>query len=174
MFVGWIRKDSFIDDLNILSENLLIDKNLVLNTFNTNSSLCFGVYDKDKLVSFISAYEFENSILINAFYYLQNINDEVKINLLNLLFTNINETNKTILFLSNKNEVDIFIKSGFKKFANFKKATYAGGAVFNFTNATSQSISGDNFIPILKKYDKKVLQEDRYDYISKIIMKQSS
>ena len=45
---------------------------------------------------------------------------------------------------------------------------------FNFSNATAKSISGENYLPIIKKLDKEALNEDRYTYITHIVSKQSS
>jgi len=174
MFVGWIREDSLSTDLDTLSQELLIDKNIILNTFQENPSLSFGVYDKEKLSALISAFEYDNSILINGFYYLETVSTEIKNKLLDLLLENISDKEKTILFLANQNELEIFKQFEFKPYCEFLKATYKGGAVFNFTNATAKTIMSENYGSVIKKLDKDAFKEDRYNYIMKTLMKQSS
>jgi hypothetical protein len=175
MFIGWIRKISFSTDLEALSSLITIDKSLIMKTFHENQALCFGAYDEDKLVAFISAYELENSIIINNFYYINDINDDTKKRLINLLLSNINEDKKTILFMSKKSEKKILLSFAFKEYANFKKAIYGAKAVaFNFSNATAKSISNENYIPVMTKLDKRAYGESRVSYTKAVLFKQSS
>ncbi len=175
MFIGWIRKNTFKDDLEVLSNSVVIDKNLVLNTVQEDESLSFGAYDDDKLVVIITAYQFQDSILINNLYYIKEIEDDIIKRIFQILLNNINDEKKSILFMANESEQKILKSFGFKKYANFKKAVYKGGAVaFNFSNATSKSISGANYLPIVKKLDSDAINENRFDYITQVVAKQSS
>ena len=115
MFIGWIRGKNFSTDLEAFSSIITIDKSLVLKTFQENKSLCFGAYDENRLVAFISAYELESSFLINNFYYLENISSDIKKRLIKLLLNNIDEENKAILIMSKKDERSTFISFGFKE-----------------------------------------------------------
>lgn len=174
MFIGWIRKDSFNNDIEKLSESISLDKNLIINTTQENHSLSFGAYDENKLVAIVTAFEFYDSILINNLYYIKEIENKTIIRLIKLLLQNINQT-KTVLFLANKNEQEFLKEFGFKKYANFKKVVHSGSAVaFNFSNATSKSISGANYLPIIKKLDSDALNENRFEYITNTVAKQSS
>ncbi|MEA3352705.1 MAG: hypothetical protein U9Q33_02665 [Campylobacterota bacterium] len=175
MFIGWIRKNSFQSDIKTLAKEILIDENLVINTFNEDQSLCFGAYEGEELYGFISAYSFENSIYINNFYYKEGFLDEYKKRMVKLLLNNIEQKEKSIIFMASIKEFDIFKEFGFKEFANFKKALYSsGGAAFNFSNATAKSIGGENYLSIINKLDTKAFNENRIDYISKILSKSSS
>lgn len=175
MFIGWIRKNSFETDIKILAKEILIDENLVLNTVNENQSLCFGAYEKSSLEAFISAYSFENMILINNFYYKEDFKDEDKKRLVKILLNNIYEDEKSIVFMASSKELNIFKEFGFENYSRFKKAFYSsGGAVFNFSNATAKAISGDNYLTIINTIDKKAFSEDRMEYISKKLTKSSS
>ncbi|WP_304546429.1 hypothetical protein [Sulfurimonas microaerophilic] len=175
MFIGWIRAKNFSADLEAFSNSITIDKSLVLKTFEQNPSLCFGAYDESKLVAFISAYEMENSILINNFYYMSNITDDIKKRLVKLLLNNASQTEKSICLMSKKDERTMLLAFGFKEYAKFKKAIYAGGApAFNFSNATAKSIANENYIPTIMKLDKKAFHETRMEYIRDVLFKQSS
>lgn len=175
MFIGWIRKKSFSADLEQFGSEIMIDKSLILKTYDENNSLCFGAYDENKLVAFISAYELPQSILINNFYYQKNCGKDIKKRLLKLLLTNINEDEKTILFMVHKDEKELVTPFDFKDYTKFTKAVYGGEAVaFNFTNATSKSISNENFLPVLTAIDKRAHNENRIEYIKSVLFKQSS
>lgn len=175
MFIAWIRKKSFLDDLELFSSKVIIDKSLILKTYEENSSLCFGAYDEDKLVALISAYEFSNSILINNFYYLKESNQDIKKRLIKLLLNNLNKENKTILIMSHIDEKGLFASFDFKEYAKFTKAVYgAEGVAFNFTNATSKSISNENYLPVLTSIDKQATRENRIEYIKNTLFKNSS
>ncbi|MCV6608597.1 MAG: hypothetical protein OIF32_10320 [Campylobacterales bacterium] len=175
MFVGWIRKDSFQKDLEEYEQSKVIDKSLVLNTASDDSSITIGAYDGNKLVSFVTAYGFDSSILINNFYYLDNVDDEVKKRVLSVLLNNIDDEEKTILFLTRISEKTILEELGFTSYGKFKKAVYSGGgAAFNFTNATAKSITNENYFPIMKNIDKKCFKEERSGYITKKMFKTSS
>jgi hypothetical protein len=175
MFIGWIRKNSFATDIQTLAKNVLVDENLVLNTVNENQALSFGAYENNELQAFISAYSFDNSILINNFYYVDGFDNEYKKRLIKILLNNINSEDKTILFMASKDEVPVFKRFGFKGYANFKRAVYSGGAAaFNFSNATAKSISGENYTSIVHKLDSQAFQEDRADYITHKMVKSSS
>jgi hypothetical protein len=174
MFVGWIRKDSFSSDLEELSQDILIDKNLVLNTFEKNPSLTFGIYDGNKLRALIGAYEFEKQILINSFYYTKNVSTQAKKKLIDLLLTNLEILDKTVLFLSKVDELKYFESFEFKKYETFTQAVYSGGAVFDFPSSMDKSISNKDYLQTIKNIDKKVFNEDRFEYITNAMMKNSS
>jgi len=175
MFIGWIRKKSFESDLIKLADSLTIDKNLILNSYNEDSSLCFGAYDENKLVAFISAYKNSGSYLINNFYYTDEITMDVKKRLVKLLLDNINEDTKPIMVMTKKDEKSVFSSFKFKEYAKFKRAVYNGGGVaFNFTNATSKSITTENYLPIISTLDKDAYDEDKVKYVKDILLKQSS
>jgi hypothetical protein len=175
MFIGWIRKKSFSADLEAFSTQITIDKSVVLKTFSENQSLCFGAYDEKKLVAFISAYEMEDTILINNFYYMPDINSDIKKRLIKLLLNNVQEDSKSLMIMSNKDEKTLLLSFGFLEYAKFKKALYSGGApAFNFSNATAKSISNENYLPTLTNLDKRAFSENRIPYIKDILFKQSS
>ena len=175
MFIGWIRAKSFSADLEAFSNVVTIDKSVVLKTFHQDQSLCFGAYDEKTLVAFISAYEMQNTILINNFHYMPNIKDDIKKRLVKLLLNNINDESKSICIMSKKDEKTMLMAFGFKEYAKFKKAIYSGGApAFNFSNATAKSIAQENYMPTVTKLDKRAFNEARSDYIKDVLFKQSS
>ncbi|QOY53192.1 hypothetical protein [Candidatus Sulfurimonas baltica] len=174
MFIGWIRKKSFSLDLEELNSHVAIDKALITKTFEKNSSLCFGAYKEDKLISFISAIELPESVLINNFYYIKETDSDIKTRLMRLLLNNLSQETKPILFMSNKDEKELLKDFNFNEYAKFKKAVYSGGAVFNFSNATAKSINNENFLPVMATMDKKAFNEDRIEYAKSILLKQSS
>ncbi|WP_373073091.1 hypothetical protein [Sulfurimonas sp.] len=176
MFIGWIRKKSFEADLNKIEESMAIDKSLIQKTYLDNSSLCFGAYnDENNLVAFISAYDQGESFLINNFFYTADITNDVKKRLLKLLLDNINEDEKPIMIMAKKDERGLFSSFKFNEFAKFKRAYYSGGGVaFNFTNATSKSITTENYIPIMINIDKIAFNTNRMSYTKDVLLKQSS
>lgn len=175
MFIGWIRKEDFKKDVEKLSLTIGMDINLVFNTAQEDPSLCFGAYEDDNLVGLISAFHFDNSILINNLYYdVQNSETIIK-RLFTILLNNINDNNKTILFMANNDEHNKLKSLGFKKYANFNKTVNSTHTVaFNFSNATSKSISNENYIPTIKKLDFNAFKEDRLHYVTHVVTKQSS
>lgn len=175
MFIGWIRAKGFEADLELFSQTLTLDKSLILKTFQENQSLCFGAYDEEKLVAFISAYEMDESILINNFYYTDDFDNEGKQRVIRLLLNNIVESEKSILHMSKKEEKDIMLSFGFLEYAKFQKALYSGGAVaFNFSNATAKSISNENYLGVLAYIEKRAYKQNRVEYIKNALLKQSS
>ncbi|HHB94790.1 MAG TPA: hypothetical protein ENK88_06565 [Campylobacterales bacterium] len=174
MFIGWIRKNRLTADLQEFEAQKVIDKNLVLNSYEQNPTYSFGIYEGEKLLAIITAYDFNESVLINNFYALDGVNIDLKRRLVRLLLNNIDK-DKTILILTNSEELDCFTKLGFKEYASFKQAIFSGGGVaFNFSNATAKSISSKNYQHSLKIYDYRAFKEDRFEYITTVIMKQSS
>jgi len=172
MFVGWLRKDSLEKDLETLSNDILLDKSAILKAFIENESFCYGIYDGGKLVAILSAIHLEKMILINTFAYLSNVSKTLRERLVSLFFKNITRK-ETILFLAKSDEIDIFSNFGFTPYGNFLKATYKGGAIFNFTNAMGKYISNENYLHTIKQVDFLAFDEDRLDYITKL-SKQSS
>lgn len=175
MFVGWIRKSSFESDLSEFEKRCIVDRNLILNTAFYNQSLCFGAYKGNSLKALISAYAYEKSVLINSFYYLEDVSDEVKKRLIKILLNNLSEEKKPVLIMASIKEKKMFAEVGFESYAKFTKVLYGSNkAVFNFTNAMSKSISNENFLPTVKKIDKACFRDDRSEYISKSLFKTSS
>lgn len=175
MFVGWIRKKSFYDDLEGLSNKLTLDKNLIIKTVEEDQSLSFGVYENNELLAIVTAYRFENSVFINNLYYTKELDIELIQRLFKILLNNLYEDTKPILFLANQNEKAIVEKLGFLKFSDFKKAVHNGAAVsFNFSNATAKSISNENYISVIQNIDPKGFGEKRKEYITKCMIKSSS
>ncbi len=175
MFVGLLRINSLSRDLDAFEKKVILDKNLIHKTVLENQYLGFGAYDGDDLVALITAEDFEKSILINNFYYDENIGAEIKQRLVKLLLSNLRHNDKTILILSKESESEIFQNFGFQSFERFHKAVYSGGSVaFNFSSATAKSISNDNFMPVLKRVDLKAYGENRSEYIENNILKSSS
>jgi hypothetical protein len=172
MFVGWIR-DNFESDLEKLSQDLLIDMNLVVKTKNSDSGLIFGIYDGDRLVGVITSYEYEKSILINSFYY-GDIDDSYKKRLIKILLNNI-ETQKSIQVMARSREVEIFEECGFSIYTEFKKAMFNGTSIpFNFSDSMAKSINSENYQKHLKVLTKRAFRDDIYNYITQISTKKSS
>ena len=175
MFVGWIRQKTFEDDIQNFSVERIIDKNLVINTIKKDPSLCYGVYEEDKLLAFITAYEFDKMILINNFFYLENIDLSVRERLIKLLMSNIDQDEKSIVVLSRIEEQELFQGQQFIQYAPFKKMVYTGASkAFSFSNTTAKSISNEHFIPMVTKMDEITFQEDRTAYLLHAQYKSSS
>lgn len=175
MFVGWIRQDSFQNDLELFAQNRIIDKNLVINSVNKSPILGFAAYDEKKLCAFITAYEFENMILVNNFFYLNAIDESVKKRLVSILMKNLESTKKSVVVLARKDECGIFEELHFQAYADFKKALYKGASkAFSFSNATAKSISNENFLSFVKQMDTRAYKEDRSEYLMQIQYKSSS
>ena len=154
MFVGWIRKHEFVSDLEEFQKSQIIDKNLIVQTFESNSDLCYGVYDKNTLVCFLTAYEFENMVFINNFYYLESVDKSIKKRVLELFIKNVSSKEKTVLTLVQKIEKEFFESFDFQEYASFTQAFYKGGAhAFNFSNATAKSIANENYLPLIDSID---------------------
>ena len=174
MFVGWIR-GSFEKDLEQFSKEILCDKNLLIKSRNAHEDLCFAAYNNDHLIGVITAYEFDKTLFINNFYYQNGVSDEIKSRLIQLLLTNIVQSDKSIMILAKEDEKPLFEAYGFKSHSTFNQALYNGGGVaFNFSNATAKSINRNDYINTLKTVDAKAYSEDRLHYITQMMMKQSS
>ncbi|MBU1669124.1 hypothetical protein KKC13_11955 [bacterium] len=174
MFIGWIRGNRLKEDLEAFEARKVVDKNLILTTYAQNPTYCFGIYDAQKLVALITAYAFDDSILLNNFYALDEVEIDLKKRLVQLLLNNI-ESNKTVMILAKRDEVEYFKALNFVSYARFKQAIFNGGGVaFNFSNATAKSISHENYQSGLKNYDYRAFKEDRFEYITTAVMKQSS
>jgi len=174
MFVGWIRQNSFKEDLEEFTKLKIVDKNLILNTILANNNISYGAYDNNKLIAFISLIEFDDTILINNLYYLDICDEKIITRVISIALKNIKST-KTILLLSNLKEKSILEKFGFKKYSKFYKAIYGKESVaFNFSNKMSQSINNENYLTVLKNIDKRCIKQDRYDYLTSYLFKQSS
>ncbi len=172
MFVGWIRKDTLERDLETLSMKLLLDISSIKKAIDEDQSLCFGIYDGVKLVGILTAHEVDKSVIINNFVYLSIVTKPLRQRLIDLLFKNL-LTNKTIIFLAKTDEIELFKPFGFEPFGKFTKATYKGGAVFNFTNAMGKYISNENYLQTMKQIDFIAFDEDRMEYLTKSIKSSS-
>lgn len=172
MFIGWHTED-FPKALEAFSQDILCDKNLLIKTWMENKTICFGAYTDEMLVGMISAYVFKNSILINNFYYKEELDIENKERLLSLLLKNINNENKTIMVLVSEEERILFEKYKFDEFAPFYKAWYSGSGGTTF-NSRVDEIASLNHVDNLRKNDKYAFSEDRFFYITQIMMKESS
>lgn len=172
MFVGW-HTENFPTMVDNFSQSVLCDKNLLVKTWMENKTICFGAYTDEILVGMISAYVFKNSILINNFYYKEELDIENKERLLTLLLKNINNENKTIMILVSDDEKDIFDKYGFSEYAQFHKALYGGSGGSTFNSRLDERVSL-NYVDILRQNDKNAFGEDRFSYITQIVMKESS
>jgi hypothetical protein len=174
MFVGWIR-DGFKESIEELSRQIVCDKHAILETYAHNKSICFGVYDKDKLCGFVSAYENKNSFTINNFCYTRELEQIYKIRLIELLLKNISRKNKPIVSMVSQSEQDIFIEAGFLEHSLFYQAINSGEAVaFNFSHATAQNISSRNHLLTFNQYEKKAFGEDISSYLQSILHRSSS
>lgn len=175
MFVGWIRQDSFHDDLELFAQDKIIDRNLVTNTVMQYPLLCYGAYSEEKLHAFITAYEFDDSILINNFFYFDDIDKNILQRLITLMKKNLYESNKPIIVLSRDNEKEFFEQMEFKNYAPFNKAVYKGASkAFNFSNATAKSITNEHFLPYVKHMDQLTYSSDRSEYLMHTQFKSSS
>lgn len=176
MFVGWVRKDNFADDLDTFSSEIIIDTHLLQKTFTCNPTLCFGAYDQNRLQACISAFENQKSILINNFIYKDTVCDETKQRLIKLLLNNMRDKEKSIMVLAKDNENEIFKSFGFETYAPFDLVVYGKkeAAVFNFNNSMAKSISRENYLPILTKIDEVAYHENRIEYIKNSLFKSSS
>lgn len=174
MFVGWIRSKALKQDLELFEADQVIDKNLILTTYEANPEYCFAIYEGEVLKGLVTVYPFENCSLINNLYYARDVKEEDKHRLITLLLQNIDPTS-TLLVLVNQTERKLFQAFGFESYAPFSHAIFNGGGVaFNFSSTTAKSISQENYQSTLKKLDLRAWSEDRYDYILHGIAKQSS
>ena len=174
MFIGWIRGNCLKEDLEAFETYKVVDKNLILTSYAQNPTYCFAIYDEQKMVALITAYAFDDSILINNFYALDGVSKAFKKRLVQLLLNNI-QSDKTVLILAKGEEINCFESLNFLAYASFKQAVFNGGGVaFNFSNATAKSISNENYQPTLKRHDYKAFKEERFDYLTTAVMKQSS
>jgi hypothetical protein len=174
VFVGWLRKGSFESDLEEFSKDVVVDKNLIKNSVENPRNISFGAYEKDRLVGFLTSHDFDKAVMINGFYYLDSGKEDVVKRLLAIFLDNIN-IDKTILFMSRKDEIENFLNLGFKMYAKFYKALYSGGADgFNYSTAIARSISSQNYLQTLRQVDFFAYEEDRFEYITRYVMKDSS
>ncbi|MDD3774772.1 MAG: hypothetical protein PHV08_02305 [Sulfurovaceae bacterium] len=174
MFVGWIRPD-LKEDIMQLSKEAICDKYLCYHTYKANKSLCFGIYNKEKLVGFISAFAWEKSIIINNFCYTVAIDDETKMRLIRLLLRNIESKQKPVLILANEHEKELFSQVDFQEYTSFYQAVrIENNASFNFSHATAESINGENYLSVANQLDEKAFGEHRPHYMSDIMQRHSS
>jgi hypothetical protein len=172
MFVGW-HTENFPKILDDFSKDILCDKNLLIKTWMENKTICFGAYLDKVLVGMISAFTFKESTLINNFYYNENIDFETKERLLVLLLKNIKNKTNTIMILAKDEEKVLFEKYGFNEFAHFFKA-FHGGIGGSTLDTRGDEVSGLNHVENLRINDKNAFHEDRFSYITQIMMKESS
>jgi hypothetical protein len=174
MFVGWIRRNTFRQDIEKFSQKVLIDKSVVLNGFD-NGALIFGAYDNHQLIAFVMLYELEGFYMLNGFYYNEDVSPEIKSRLLKILFNNLYDEERTVLVLAYKEEMDLLCSVGFEPLHPFTRATYSGANVaFNFSNAMAKSITRENYTSTVQSLNKRALGDDMMEYINKNIFKSSS
>jgi hypothetical protein len=170
---GGIPKIIQKDTGSFFKANILCDKNLLIKTWMENKTICFGAYLDEALMGIISSYVFKDSIIINNFYYKENLDFETKERLLSLLLKNINNENKTIMVLVSEEERILFEKYNFDEFAPFYKAWYSGSGGTTF-NSRVDEIASLNHVDNLRKNDKYAFSEDRFFILLQIIMKRVS
>ena len=165
MFVGWIRLETYEHDLESLASKVLIDKDLLIKT--KKEALSFGAYSGGSLNGIVSGSYYGEGILIHTFAYTDTLARSDKERLIKIFLANIPLKNKdtTQLVIAKKEELPLFTNHQFEIFEPFLKATYHGGAVFNFTNAMGKSISNENHKHTIKIVDFVAFQEDRNEYI---------
>ncbi len=174
MFVGWIRPD-LKNDIMQLSKEIACDYYSCLQTYNSNKSLCFGIYDELKLVGFISAFENEKSIMINNFCYTKEIDNTTKTRLISLLLSNLESKHKPVFILANEHEKELLEQTRLKVHITLYRAVYQGGGVaFHFSQAMAKSIDGEGYLSIANQLDEKAFGEYRSHYITDIIQRSSS
>jgi hypothetical protein len=172
MFIGW-HTDTFESNLENFSKSVLCDTNLLIKTWQQDKSHSFGAYKEGKLLGMVSAFMFENSTLINNFCYKQELSSDDKKRLLSLLLKNIDESDKSTLVLVSDGERELFDTFGFKSYAPFYKALYEGHDVGLFSTNFS-NLSSTEFMEPLRMTDKEAYRDDRFFYITHMMMKSSS
>lgn len=165
MFIGYLR-NQFEDSLETLSqENVLLDIELLKHTFNAYPQYCFAAYDNNTIVGVLSAYKFENQILINVLEVSQKYDDVLE-RLVTLFLKN--SLNENIYLLIPQNVYPKIETLGFKVFAPFVRYMHFGDAVaFNFSNTHAKQVNIENYEETAKKIDKLVFNENREHYIAK-------
>ena len=165
MFIGWIRLETYEQDLEVLATKVLIDKDLLSKT--KKEGLNFGAYNKGSLDGILSGSYHGEGILIHTFAHTDTLTQSDKERLIKIFLANIPFKNKndTQLVIAKKEELPLFTNHQFEILEPFLKATYHGGAVFNFTNAMGKSISNENYKNTIKMVDFATFQEDRSEYI---------
>ena len=172
MFVGW-HKENFESVLSELNRSVLCDTNLLIKTWQQDKSCSFGAYRDEELFGAVSAFMFEKAILINNFCYKQELGVEDKKRLLALLLKNIDDGEKSILVLVHDEERELFSTFGFELFAPFSKVSYEGHSVGLYSTNFS-NLSTTEFIEPLRMTDKEAYKDNRFFYITNMVMKASS
>ncbi len=165
MFIGYLRKE-FESSLEALSlSNALLDVELLKHTFETYPQYCFAAYEKDEIVGVLSAYKFENRILINVLEVDKKYPDVLE-RLLTLFLKN--ARNETIYLLVEQKVFPKIEALGFTVFAPFIRYMHFGDAVaFNFSNTHAKQVNIENYEETAKKIDKLVFNENREHYVSR-------
>jgi hypothetical protein len=165
MFLGYLR-NNFEEALEVLGqEKVLLDIELLKKTFNVYPQYCFAAYENNNIVGVLSAYEFENRILINVLEVAQKYEDVLQ-RLVALLLKNC--LNKNIYLLLEQSSYGQIEPLGFKIYAPFVRYMHFGDAVaFNFSNTHAKQVNIDNYEEVNKKIDKLVFNESRETYINK-------
>ncbi|MBN2768678.1 MAG: hypothetical protein JXQ68_06205 [Campylobacterales bacterium] len=172
MFVGW-HNENFERAVEDFDSSILCDTNLLIKTWQQDKSHSFGAYKDGELFGMVSAFRFDKAVLINNFCYKQELSSDDKKRLLSLLLKNINESDKSILVLVSNEERELFDAFEFKSFAPFHKALYDGHDVGLFSTNFS-NISSTEYMEPLRMTDKEAYRDDRFFYITHMMMKSSS
>jgi hypothetical protein len=165
MFIGYLRKE-FESSLEALClSNALLDIELLKHTFEAYPQYCFAAYENNEIVGVLSAYKFENRILINVLEVHPNHTD-VLTRLLTLFLKN--TLDESIYLLIEQKMYPQIEALGFTIFAPFVRYMHFGDAVaFNFSNTHAKQVNIENYEEIAKKIDKLVFNENREHYIAK-------
>jgi hypothetical protein len=169
MSITLVKRSSFEEDLTLFEKDVLVDRGLLLKSFEKNSKLTFGLYNIDSdLEAIVSAFEFKNSILINSFYYKDSVTIDQKRSLIDTFVAN--APKKSLIVMVSDRDSDMFANLHFKPLSKFQKVVYSKGS-FAIKNSFH---SAKDCLKVIKEEDRKFCNEDRFEYISKTLMKQSS
>lgn len=165
MFIGYLRKE-FESSLETLAQsNVLLDVELLKHTFDVFPQYCFAAYEKNEIVGVLSAYKFENRILINVFEVNPQYPDVFE-RLLKLFVKN--ALDETVLLLVEKKLFPKIEALGFEIFAPFIRYMHFGDAVaFNFSNTHAKQVNIENYEETAKKIDQLVFNENREHYVAR-------
>ena len=173
MFVGWIR-DGFETQIEGW-EKSGVDTQLLLRSQALEPDLCYGAYDeKGALQGVIAALRMQRYILIHTFVFPEEDAHTPK-RLLQLLLTNLQPLEKTVLFMAQGREKEVFTHEGFASYAAFDKRFYKGKAIaFNFTPAHEKSINNENYRQVLQNLDRAIFGSQRGEFLQEVLERNTS
>jgi predicted N-acetyltransferase YhbS len=177
MFIGWLKFTDVSDLVTIANEvGWLVDSYHIKLMVMHSPHLCYGAYDKDKLVGAVMAIEFQQSAQLKYFmvkpeYQKQGIGRRLAETLLSVLK---NDYQKIYLH-SNPSLVSFFETFGFKQQMEIGRFVNVGRVPpFNFTNAHAKELDSGNFDAIMAKIDKETFNEDRLSFLNDEMDRHSS